>query len=142
MDSSLREKEQEVRTMKIELQNNQKAHADEIDEIKSRHNNELKELRVDGEKSWTLANHLMKALEKSKELMKSREELVVAQAAKLKEVEKEVTDCKGNVASKVAKVLFEVSKAANVTEELMQVEQEVTDCKGNVASKVAKVLFE
>lgn len=134
VESSLREKEQEARTMKIELEDNQKAHANEIDEIKSRHaseidetksrhNGDLKELREDGEKSWTLVNHLMKALEKSKELMKSREELVVAQAAKLKEVEKEVTECKGNVASKVAKVLFEVSKAENVTEELMQTEQ-------------------
>ena len=38
----------------------------------------------------------MGTLQKSKELMKSREELVVAQAAKLKEVEKEVTECKGS----------------------------------------------
>ena len=99
VESSLREKEQEVRTMKIELEDNQKAHANEIDEIKSRHasevdeiksrhNDEVKELRAEDEKSWTLVNHMMRALQKSKELMKSTEELVVAQAAKLKEVEK------------------------------------------------------
>ena len=64
VESSLREKEREVRTLRAELQNNQKAHTEEIDEIKSRHNNELKELRVDGEKSWMLINHLMRALQK------------------------------------------------------------------------------
>ena len=42
VESSLREKEQEVQTMKIELQNNQKAQASEIDEVNSRHNNDMK----------------------------------------------------------------------------------------------------
>ena len=123
VESSLREKEQEIQSIKTELQNNQKSHASEIDEIKSRHNDELKTLREEGEKSWTLVNHLMRTLKKSKELMKSREELVVAQATKLKQVEKEVAECKENVVTKVANLVLGVSKAQNVTAGLMQMEQ-------------------
>ena len=123
VEQSLREKEQEVQTMKIELQNKEKDHANQIAEIKSRHNNELKELRAEGEKSWTLVNHLMRTLQKSKELMKSREELVVAQATKLKQVEKEVTECKENIVTRATNLVLGISKAANVTASLMQIEE-------------------
>ena len=151
VERSLREKEQEVRTIKVELlnnqkahaceideitsrhndelktqrtelQNNQKAHANEIYEIMSRHNDELKELRAEGEKGWTLANHMMRTLQKSKQLMKSREELVVAQAAKLNQVEKEVTEFKESVVKKVANLVLGIGKAANVTAGPMQME--------------------
>merc|ERR1719234_964385 len=80
-------------------------HASEITEPKSRHNDELKTLQAEGEKTWTLINHLMRTLKRSNDLMKSREELVVAQAAKLKQVEKEVTDYKEYVATNMANLI-------------------------------------
>merc|ERR1719239_566622 len=58
---------------------------------------------------------MMKALKKSKELMKSREELVMAQAAKLKQVEKEVTDYKEFVATNMANLITGSSKAVNIS---------------------------
>ena len=62
---------------------------------------EVQSLETEAQKSWALLNHMMHILKQSKETMKAREELVVAQAAKLKQGEKEVTDYKENIASTV-----------------------------------------
>ena len=46
-ETSLREKENQVQTMKIE----QKAYANEIEEMESRHNKEVKTLQAEGQKA-------------------------------------------------------------------------------------------
>ena len=98
-ETSLGEKEQELQAMK------------------DNHASEMDERRAEGEKSWTLVNHLMRTLKKSNDLMMAREELVVAQAAKLKQVEKEVADYKEYVATKVANLLTGSSKAVDFPED-------------------------
>ena len=45
------------------------------------------------EKSWTLVNFMMKVLKKSEGLMKSREEMILTQAAKLEEEETKMIVC-------------------------------------------------
>ena len=86
----------EIDTMKLELEDIKEAHAIQIDEIKSAHNEELKmmesSLQNKIEKSWTLVNFMMKVLKKSEGLMKSREELILTQAAKLRQEETKVTE--------------------------------------------------
>ena len=55
---------------------------------------------------------MMRTFRKSKELMKAREGLVVAQAAKLKQVEKEMEEYKENFASNLAKLMTGSTKFA------------------------------
>ena len=69
-ENALKEKEDQVESLKLELEKKQE----------------------EMEKSWTLVSYMMKVMSSSKEMMKSKEELVVAQAAKIKEMEKQVTD--------------------------------------------------
>ena len=67
-------------------------------ELKEKENeNELLKLELEKKqeemgKSWTLVSYMMKVMSSSREMMKSKEELVVTQAAKIKEMEKQVTD--------------------------------------------------
>ena len=68
-ENVLKEKEEEVETLKLELEKKQ-------DEM---------------EKSWTLVSYMMKVMSSSQEMIKSKEELVVTQAAKIQEMEKEIT---------------------------------------------------
>ena len=118
-ETSVREKEDKVQN----LENTQKAQAIEIEEMKSSHKKEVKTLRTEGDKSWILIRHMMRTLKKSKELMKAKERLVVVQGAKLKQVEKEVTDCKENIVTKVATMMLGIGKAANVTAAIMRTEK-------------------
>ena len=53
---------------------------------------ELEKKQEEMGKSWTLVSYMMKVMSSSREMMKSKEELVVTQAAKIKEMEKQVTD--------------------------------------------------
>ena len=90
----------------------------ELQAMKDNHASEMDERRAEGEKSWTLVNHLMRTLKKSNDLMMAREDLVVAQAAKLKEVEKEVADYKEFVATNMANLITGSSKAVNISAEI------------------------
>merc|ERR1712212_68995 len=56
--------------------------------------------RLEGklEKSWTLVKFMLKVVKKSQEAAKAREELLVTQAAMLKQLKVEVADCKANIA--------------------------------------------
>ena len=65
-ENALKEKENEVKILKLEL--------------------EMKQEEM--EKSWTLVSYMMKVMSSSKVMMKSKEELVVTQAAKIEEMEK------------------------------------------------------
>ena len=66
---------------------------------------DIQTLRTEAQKSWSLVTHMMRTFRKGRELMKAREGLVVAQAAKLKQVEKEVTDYKEFVATNMANLI-------------------------------------
>jgi len=69
-ENDLKEKENENELLKLELEKKQEEMG----------------------KSWTLVSYMMKVMSSSREMMKSKEELVVTQAAKIKEMEKQVTD--------------------------------------------------
>ena len=49
------------------------------------------------EKSWTLVKFMMKVLNKSQGAAKAREELVMTQAAMLKQLKEEVSECKESI---------------------------------------------
>ena len=89
--------QEEIDTMKLELEDTKQAHAIQIDETRSIHNEELKTMESSMqkkiEKSWTLVNFMMKVLKKSEELMKSREEMILTQAAKLEQEETKMIVC-------------------------------------------------
>ena len=76
---------------------------------------EIKALQTEAQKSWTLAKHMMKVVDKSKELVKASDELVRTQAAKLKQVKKKVVDYKENIATLVALLVTRSSKAENIS---------------------------
>merc|ERR1712061_102679 len=89
-ETSFREKEQQIQTTKAELENTKRAHATQIQQMRSRHAKELENqestLQEKVEKSWTLVRFMMKVLKKSHGAAKAREELVVTQAAMLKQL--------------------------------------------------------
>merc|ERR1712038_534636 len=84
-----------------ELENTKRAHATQIQQMRSRHAKELENqestLQEKVEKSWTLVRFMMKVLKKSQGAAKAREELVVTQAAMLKQLKAEVAECKENI---------------------------------------------
>ena len=92
---------EEIDAMKLELENTKQAHAVQIDETRSRYDKDVKTteilLQEKIEKSWTLVNFMMEVLKKSEALMKSREEMIMTQAGKLKQVETNITDCREKV---------------------------------------------
>ena len=69
-ENALKEKENEVESLKLQLETKQE----------------------EMEKSWTLVSYMMNVMSSSREMLKSKEELVGTQAAKLKEMEKHVSD--------------------------------------------------
>ena len=69
-ENALKEKEKEIQSLKLDLEKKQE----------------------EMEKSWTLVSYMMKVMSSSKEMMKSKEELVVTQATKIEELEKQVAD--------------------------------------------------
>ena len=93
---SLRKREQEVQTTKAELEKTKRDHATRIQRIKSRWQNDV-------EKSWTLVSFMMKVLKKVQGAAKAREELVVTQAAMLKQLKVELDKYKENIGDEVVR---------------------------------------
>merc|ERR1712038_669907 len=84
-----------------ELENTKRAHATQIQQMRSRHAKELENqestLQEKVEKSWTLVRFMMKVLKKSQGAAKAREDLVVTQAAMLKQLKAEVAECRETI---------------------------------------------
>jgi len=87
----------EIDTMKMELEDIKQAHALQINETRSAHSEEMKQteslLEEKLQKSWILSTFMMKVLKKSEVLMKSREELILTQAVRLKEEANLTIEC-------------------------------------------------
>jgi len=79
LETSLKEREQEVESTRAELENTK----------------EILEGKL--EKSWTLVRFTMNVLKKSQVAAKAREELVATQAAMLKQLKEELDECKANI---------------------------------------------
>ena len=73
---------------------------------------EVETLRGELEKSWTLVRFMMKVMKKSQGAAKAREELVVRQAAMLKELKEELAECKENIGESL--------KVVNKSQEVIQ----------------------
>merc|ERR1719391_1781776 len=122
-ENALKQKEDQVESLKLELEKKQE----------------------EMEKSWTLVLYMMKVMSSSKEMMKSKEELVVAQAAKIEEMEKQVADLSEHTVrmintshsvieaqektiNELRKIVTEDSKLMKTYRELKEVDLLKTNC--------------
>ena len=131
-ETSFREKEQQIQTTKAELENTKRAHATQIQQMRSRHAKELENqestLQEKVEKSWTLVRFMMKVLKKSQGAAKARENLVVTQAAMLKQLKAEVAECKETIGESLKMV-------SNSQEAMRRQQKTIEDLKSVVVEE-------
>merc|ERR1719430_1675309 len=94
-ENTLKEKENEVEMLKLDLEKKQqemenalKEKEEKVERVKL----ELEKKQDEMEKSWTLVSYMMNVMSSSQEMMKSKEELVVTQAAKIEEMEEQISE--------------------------------------------------
>ena len=101
-ENALKEKENEIEMLKLDLEQKQQ----EMEIALKEKDNEVETVKLESEKkqdeiekSWTLVSYMMNVMLNSQEMFKAKEEVVVTQAAKIEEMEKQVNrdDCRGHL---------------------------------------------
>ena len=121
-ENSLKEKENEVEILKLELEKKQqemenalKEKEEEVEQVKL----ELEKKQDEVEKSWTLVSYMMNVMSSSQEIMKSKDELVETQAAKIEEMKEQI--------SEYAQMTEDTVRRLNISHSVIEAQEKTID---------------